>query len=364
MAGTHTATFTVISNGGTKTLPATAKVGVPVFTLSKTALSYGGVPVDNRTTPSTKQLSTDLSNQSSCPLCDLKVTGLAITGGDFTLVGPPATPYTVAAGNLLTLTVEFNPSAGGTRTANLAITTDDPANPTLNVSLTGTGLKPAITTTPATLVFGPTVFDPNCGIVCGQTLPETIANTGVAELILDQLAVTVGSPPFSAPAATSPPTRVQVGSSFAEQVTFHPTVASRKVTGTLHIEDTFPLDPGNNVTADVPLCGEAVGRGIRVLVVDKAGVPVANVGSLQLKATGVAAPPNVNLKNLPLVPINPPTSCEQIKFHYENQALSTTDQTAPRGSYYTLTVSVGNKRATLTFGLKVNEFKVLVVTVG
>ena len=368
VAGTHNATFTVASSDPpNQTLPATAKIGVPTFTLSKTSLSYGGVPVDNRTTPSTKQLETDLSNQSSCPLCDLKVTGLSITGAnaaDFTLVGPPTLPYTVAAGNQLALTVEFNPSAGGARTANLAITTDDPANPTLNVTLTGTGLKPAITPTPTTLIFGPTVFDPNCGVVCGQASPVTIANTGEAELILDRLSISSGSPPFSAVPPTTPPTRVQVGSSFAELVTFHPTAAARKVTGTLHIEDLFPLDPGNNVSADVPICGEAVGRGIRVLVVDKAGNPVTKVDMLKLQATGVAAPPNVNLKNLALVTINPPTSCQKIQYQYENQQLSSTDQTAPRGSYYTLSVQVGNKKATLTFGLKVNEFKVLVVTVG
>ena len=54
--------------------------------------------------------------------------------------------------------------------------------PSIAVSLTGTGLLPAITPAPGTpaspLIFGPTVFDPNCGIVCGQTLTETFTNTG------------------------------------------------------------------------------------------------------------------------------------------------------------------------------------------
>jgi hypothetical protein len=364
---THNATFTVISNESTKTLPATAIVGVPTFTLSANTLNFGGVPVDNRTTPSTKQLSVDLTNQSSCALCDLHVQGLSITGAaqnDYTVVGPPAVPYTVAAGNLLKLTVEFNATLGGSRTANLAISTDDPAHPTLNVTLNGTGLKPTITPSLTPLIFGPTVFDPNCGIACGQSIAEAIRNTGQAELILDTLSITAGSPTFSAAAPTTPPSRVQVGSSFDESVTFRPTATARKVTGTLHIEDLFPLDPGNNVSADVPLCGEAVGRGIRVLVVNGSGTPVPTVSSLKLSATGVSLPQNVNLKNLNLVTIDPPTSCQQTKYHYENQALASTDQTAPRGSYYTLSVSVGNKKATLTFGLKVNEFKVLVVTVG
>jgi hypothetical protein len=327
------------------------------------------VPVDDRTTPHDASLTTTLANQSSCPLCDLTVTALTIGGanaGDFSLVGAPTLPYTIAAGNSLALTVNFNPSLGGPRNATLTITTTDPVTPTLVVTLSGTGLKPAIGLNPtasAGLIFPPTVFDPNCGTVCGSTLPEKITNTGAAELILDQIAFTG---PFSGPGATAPPTRLQPGSVLTEQVTFHPTTApARKVVGNLHIEDSYPLqDPLNVVAADLPLCGESVGRGIRVLVVDLNGVPVPNVDMLKLQANGVASPPNINLKNLPLTTIDPPTSCTRIQMQYENQNLSSTDQTAPKSSYYTLTVTVGNKKSTLTFGLKVNEFKLIVVTVG
>jgi hypothetical protein len=293
------------------------------------------------------------------------VTGLAISGAnaaDFTLVGPPSLPAEVGAGNTLDLKVRFNPSAGGTRVAKLTITTDDPVNPSREIDLDGRGLMPAITANPATLTFAPTVFDPACGTLCGLTLPERLTNSGEAELIVDVVTFTG---PFSGPGATTPRTRVQPGSILTEQVTFKPVgSAATKVTGNLHVEDSFPEDPGNTVAKDVPLCGESVGRGIRVLVVNKAGTPVPKVDALQLKATGVSAPPNVNLKNLPLVTVDPPASCQRIQRHYENQALSTTSQTAPRGSYYTLTTTVGNKKATSTFGLAVNEFKLLVVTVG
>ena len=54
---------------------------------------------------------------------------------------------------------------------------------------------------------------------------------------------------------------------------------------------------------------------------------------LKLSATAVAAPAYINLKSLPLINIYPPTSCLPISYQYENQALPTTDQTAPRGSY-------------------------------
>ena len=363
----HTANFTIASNDPTSptTMIATAVVGVPKFTLSTTSLGYGGVPVDNRTTPHTKSLTTTVSNQSSCDLCDLTVTGLAISGGeaaDFALVSPPSLPYDISAGNTLDLDVRFNPSFGGARGATLTITTDDPVNPSRQVTLTGTGLKPAIDADPVALTFPPTVFDPQCASLCGTTLPERFTNSGAAELIVDEVSFTG---PFSGPGATSPKTRVQVGSILTEQVTFRPVgSANRNVTGNLHVEDSFPEDPGNTVAKDVALCGESVGRGIRVVAVNKAGAPHAKVDALRLQANGVSSPPNVNLKNLPLQTINPPTSCRKIEQHYEHQNLSTTNQTAPKGSYYTLTVTVGTKKSTITFGLAVNEFKLFTVTVG
>ena len=281
--------------------------------VSSTHLEYGGVAVDNRTNPSTKTLTTTVSNQASCAFCDLHVTGLAISGAnaaDFAVVGAPSLPFTLGAGNAVNISVRFNPSAGGLRTATLTISSDDPFNPSVAVALDGTGLKPAIDAAPATLIFGPAVFDPNCGSLCGSTLPETFTNSGQAELIVDAVTFTG---PFSGPAATSPPTRVEVGGSLIEQVTFHPLAAATKVTGNLHVEDSFPLDPGNVVAKDVPLCGEAVGRGIRVLAVDPAGVPVPNVDMLKLTANGVSSPPNINLKNLPLQTVDPPASCQRIQ---------------------------------------------------
>jgi hypothetical protein len=118
---TQTRTLRIVSNDPSSptTVTATGEVGVPDFSLSTSNLAYGGVPVDNRTTPHDKTLTTTLSNQSSYPLCDLTVTGLTISGpnaADFDVVGAPTLPYTIAAGNSLDLHVRFNPSASPGRT--------------------------------------------------------------------------------------------------------------------------------------------------------------------------------------------------------------------------------------------------------
>src|SRR4029078_4700267 len=72
----------------------------------------------------------------------------------------------------------------------------------------------------------------------------------------------------------------------------------------------------------------------------------------------------INVKNLPLQTINPPDSCQRIRFQYENQKLPATEQDHPSSSYYTLNASAGgNRQATITFVLAPNQFREIVMTV-
>jgi hypothetical protein len=282
-------------------------------------------------------------------------------------VGAPATPFTIGAGNHIELTVRFNPPLGGARSATLTVNSDDPANPVQVVSLTGVGLLPAIAAAPTPMIFGPTVYDPNCGIFCGQTQTETFTNTGQAELIADLVGFS-GDPAFSGPGASSPPDRFAQGTSLSEPVTFRPTAPARKVTGALTLRDALPLDgsPIGTLTVErtVPLCGEAVGRGFRVLVEDNAGNPITTPIDLQLRSVGTSPNVIVNAKGLTLQTISPPTSCQTIRFQYETQKLPATEQDHPSSSYYTLNVSAGGTRqATITFVLAPNQFREIVMVV-
>ena len=343
---------------------------MPRGSLDTSSIDFGGVPVDNRTTPHQVDRIVTVTNQSSCILCDLTINSLVISrpnAGDFTVVGAPSTPFAVGAGNHIELTVRFNPLVGGLRNATLTVNSDDPANPSQAVSLTGEGLLPAITAAPATMIFGPTVYDPNCGIFCGQTQTEVFTNTGQAELIADLVGFT-GSSAFSGPGASSPPDRFAQGTSLSEPVTFRPTAPARKVTGTLTVRDNLPFDGipvgTTPVERQVPLCGEAVGRGIRVLVEDNAGIPVTTPIDIQLRSVGTSPNVIINIKNLPLQTISPPVSCQTIRFQYENQKLPATEQDHPSSSYYTLNASAGgNRESTITFVLAPNQFREIVMVV-
>ncbi|HXJ64043.1 MAG TPA: choice-of-anchor D domain-containing protein, partial [Actinomycetota bacterium] len=372
--GTHTATLHVTNDtpGNTDaTKDATGDVGVPQTAVSSASLDFGGVPVDNRTTPHVRDLIVTVFNQASCNFCDVTVSGMAITGpqaSDFTLVAPPTFPYTIGAGNHLDVTVRFNPQDAGPRSATLTISSNDPASPSIVVALSGSGLIPGIatphdTTVAGTLYFPPTVYSPVCVSPCGTTLTEPYQNNGAAELIVDSIAFT-GSPAFSGPPATTPPSRFAPNSGGSEPILFNPTAAARKLTGVMTITDSMgPSPTAAPVTRQVALCGEGVGRGFRVLAVNAAGTPYAQLKSLKLISHGFRNNVNTNLKNLNLTTLNPPTVCRQVQFQYENQNLPDTTRAGSQGAYYDLTITVGNKAKTISFTLGINEFKEIVMTI-
>src|SRR5699024_5698609 len=102
--------------------------------------------------------------------------------------------------------------------------------------------------------------------------------------------------PFSAPGASSPAARFAPSDHFNEPVTFAPTAVGR-FTGNFSVADANPEGP---VSRTVPLCGEGVMRGIRVLAVDGNGAAVPQIAKLHLQAHGTAQNVNINAMNLPL----------------------------------------------------------------
>jgi type 1 fimbria pilin len=105
----------------------------PDITVSLLSLDYGDVVQGT----SSDQIVT-ISNVGSA---DLTVTGLAISGGEFLLVSPPATPFTIVPGGTpVDVTVRFSPSAVGVQNGTLDITSDDPDEGLVIVPLTGNGV--------------------------------------------------------------------------------------------------------------------------------------------------------------------------------------------------------------------------------
>ncbi|MEM6325603.1 MAG: choice-of-anchor D domain-containing protein [Bacteroidota bacterium] len=109
----------------------------------------------------------------------LQIGEIDVTGDGFSFVGTP--PSSVAPGASEMVTVQFAPMAAGPAMGTLSIASNDADEPTVNVSLSGTGQTPAapeIDVTPLTLDFG--------GVDVGSTadLMVTVSNAGDADLII------------------------------------------------------------------------------------------------------------------------------------------------------------------------------------
>jgi hypothetical protein len=138
---------------------------------SSTTLSFGDVQ-----TGSSRELALTLRNRSEYAFTERM---LRLGEGPFTVVAPTA-PFTVPAGGETALRVRFAPPASGQRTATLSIAG-------VSIALSGNGVAPRFTATPARLDFG--------GVTAGQTkdLSLVIRNVSGAPRTIASLTITNGS---------------------------------------------------------------------------------------------------------------------------------------------------------------------------
>jgi hypothetical protein len=155
--------------------------GAPFAAVSPAALAFGNVALN---TPSAPQTVT-LSNTGTGPFT-YTTSFLGANPGDFAVTSDVCAG-TVVANSTCAIGVTFTPALAGPRSASLAIATTDPANPTLTVSLTGTGgTQPLLTITAnnTTMRYGsvvpPLTFSYNPGNPLGLTTPPTCTTTATS----------------------------------------------------------------------------------------------------------------------------------------------------------------------------------------
>ena len=173
----------------------------------------------------------------------LQIDGASIEQGKpFALVTPPAMPFSLAAGASQTLSVKFNPTTEGAVSGTLTITTQDPAKPSIPITLTGTGVKPYVVLSPSPLAFGNQRVD--------TTLSESVsvsnALTATSSITVTAVAVS-GNGAFSLESAPAVPFTLAAGNSQEVSVRFAPT-AEGTVSGTLTFTTNDPVTPSLTVT--------------------------------------------------------------------------------------------------------------------
>lgn len=106
----------------------------PVLSVNATSVSFGSVPVN-----ATSTQSVTLSSTGSQPVT---VNSISITGTGFSISGV-SFPVTLTPGQSVVLSVAFAPSASGSISGQLTISSNSASNPTNAISLTGTGVVAA-----------------------------------------------------------------------------------------------------------------------------------------------------------------------------------------------------------------------------
>ena len=155
---------------------------------------------------------------------DLHLSNITTTGSGFSH-SPSA--LTVPAGGSAPIHVTFKPSATGPSAGTLNILADDPATPSVTVTLNGTGTPeppPAISVSPSAIDFGAVPLQYFAGIAV------TVANTGPCEDLTVALTVTGASfllttgDPTTLPTSNPPITdTIAAGTAKSYTVVFGPT---------------------------------------------------------------------------------------------------------------------------------------------
>jgi hypothetical protein len=240
--------------------------------------SFGTASCSGSTPPQTLKI-------NNVGTCNLNVASAVISCPDFTLVNPAEFPTAISPDSELDVGINFTPTSAGPKSCSLTITTDDPLNPVVVIPLTGnTTPGSASLTFPAGLTFPPTVIQASGA--CSASLSLPITNAGTCPVEITAVGLTQGSSPpdYSLTGLPGLPVSIPAGGELGSDlnVVFAPFTLARTSTGTVDV--TFVNDPITltTTTTHVPVCGEAVRRGLRVLVT-QGGVPVSTVKRILLQ---------------------------------------------------------------------------------
>jgi hypothetical protein len=203
-AATGSVAFTSDATNPSLNLPMTGVGNVPgALTANPSSLSFGSVQVSN-----SKTLSETLSNSGGTTVTLSQAT---VSGAGFSISGL-TTPTQLTAGQSLTFTVVFAPKSAGSASGTVTVTSNAP-NPTLAVSLSGTGAASGqLAVSPASLSFG------NVTVGATKNLTSTLTASGASVTVSS---ATSNSSEFSL-SGLSLPTTLTAGQSATFTVIFAP----------------------------------------------------------------------------------------------------------------------------------------------
>jgi uncharacterized protein (TIGR03382 family) len=210
----------------------------PAIAVSPTSLGFGTVVLGGQAS-----LTAQVRNAGTAPL---NVTAIALcTGTSAEFAFAPAAPLALTPGQSTTLTVTYRPADAGVDSGCLALASNDPASPTVNLGVSGTGAAQAV----AAIALDPAAVDFGT-ILVGSTASRAtlVRNTGNARL--DVTVSRCSGTPSTFGWSPVAPFSVEPGQSATVTATFAPTVAATSA-GCLAFASNDPVHP----TVELALAG-------------------------------------------------------------------------------------------------------------
>ncbi|MGD0921682.1 MAG: choice-of-anchor D domain-containing protein [Terriglobia bacterium] len=283
------------SAAGSLTLFSRLQTSPQIVALSGTGAPPGPLVL---LSPSSLIFSDQVVGQSSAPqmvtltnngTATLNISGISIIGpnsGDFGQANNCAA--TLAASLSCTIDITFTPTATGSRTATLSISSDAPGSPH-TVPLSGTGIQAGLSLSPPSLSFGNQLVGTTSDL---QTV--TLTNNGTATLNIASIAIT-GTNGGDFAQANTCGSSLAAAANCAVNVTFTPTAVGTR-SGTVAINDDATGSPqtvslsGTGVAPATSLTPTSLSFGNQLVGSTSATQPVTltNNGTATLNISGIA----------------------------------------------------------------------------
>ncbi len=282
--------------------------GDPMITVTPASpASFGSARVAGGSTTVTIVVKNTSGDTGTAANLVIPVGGLTLGGvspGDYTIMTAPTLPATIAPGSSANVVVKFNPTATGTRTAELDIASNDPTTATYKEGLTGTGTAALINVTDVpfgTLLGGATgtgsIMVQNTAMMGGTNLNVTAATITQSSTWFSFTGAggcTVGSTACS----FSPTLMIASGGMAIVGVQCHPP-ANSNTSQTAMVTFTSDSDPGGNNVAMLSCTGNSPD----ITLTMPTTTPV-NFGTVEVRPANTSAPVTLQFTNTGMATLN------------------------------------------------------------
>ncbi len=241
----------------------------PGVLVTPASLAFGNVPVGTKST-----LPISIENTGDAAL---SIHSLTTNGKGFTVIGP-STSAAIAPGASISVAVILAPTATGSSSGNVSITTNASASPIV-IPLTGTAVAaaPILSVSATSISFGDVLL----GAIGSQSVRLT--NSGTANLVISKLGVSGTS--FTVNGLTTPAT-LPPGQSAAVTVNFVPLLALA-MNGSLAISSNAT----NSATETIGLSGSGISVATRSVKLSWSPSVSANIVGYNIYRSTVSGGP-------------------------------------------------------------------------